>query len=66
MKEKVTEKVITDNSSEKLVVRWDGTRFGIVYFEKWNNVALKTFAVILNPNEAMALVKFLASCGEEE
>jgi len=65
-KESMIETVITENSSEKLTVKWDGTRFAIVLSRKNNDAGLTKSVILLNPIEAMTLLEFLASCGKEE
>jgi len=59
-------KVIADNSSEKITATWDGTRFGIVQLRKDNDIGTPFSVILLNPDEAMILLKFLSSCGKEE
>ena len=60
-------KVITDNSSEKITVRWDGTRFALVHHYKNDPPLLgDTQTLILNPKEMMSLINFAGTLGQEE
>ncbi len=62
----MTTKVITDSSSEKLVVKWDGNTFGLVLLKKESDTVVLSSVIILNPREAIELVAFLGSMGKEE
>ena len=59
------EKIITNNTGEELSVTWDEERFALIHQFKIPDEAPRK-VIILNPVEAMALVKFLSSCGKEE
>ena len=52
-------KVLTDNASEKITVKWDGTRFAII--QKFKSSS-SSRTVILNPREMLDLVQFAYEC----
>ena len=54
------EKVITSEPKQVLKVVWDGERFALIELNRE-----KSKVILLNPREAMMLVKFLGSCGKE-
>lgn len=55
------EKIITDNPSEQLVVRWDGVRFAILTIKKDGRVGYAKDCILLNPKEMTDLIKFVMS-----
>ena len=57
------EKLITDNSSERIYVRFDGDRVGLVSQSKHNIRDIKT--TILSTLEAPELAEFIRSCNHE-
>ncbi len=59
--EKVKQKVITNNSSERLVIKWDGERFGLVCSIKGQTWGIN--AIILNPREMLELIEFAGNLG---
>ena len=54
------EKIITENSVETLIIRWDGERFALI--ERGGD---KSKVIILNPREMLDLVNFACEVGEE-
>lgn len=57
-------KVITDNSSERITVKWDGERFAIIQQKKDDKRTLAPCAVIVfNPKEMMDIIQFAANLG---
>lgn len=63
--EVLIERVITDNLREKIVIKWDGTRFALVSRRKNNDAGNPVAIIILNPVEMMVLVKFASTLGRE-
>ena len=60
------ERIITDNNSEKITVKWDGERFAVVS-EKGDGwyEAKESNTIILNPREMLDLIEFAGKCGGE-
>jgi len=58
------EKILTDNSSEKITVKWDGTRFALVSERKSNDIGIPSSIIILNPREMAELCKFAIDEGD--
>ena len=56
------EKVITDNASEKITVKWDGERFALIKTVKWTDEPF-TSTFILNPREMLDLIDFAGKLG---
>ena len=50
------EKIITDTVGEKIIVKWDGTRFSLV---SETGESYDTTVVILNPREMGELIQFV-------
>ena len=44
------EKIITDNASEKIIIKWDGERFAIIAIKKSKGGVIIT---VLNPKEML-------------
>ena len=61
----MSEKIIVENSAEKIVVKWNGERFALILERKNNSTGCSPSVIILNPAEAMMLLNFLASCGRD-
>jgi len=53
------EYIITDNEGEKITVKWDGERFGII--EDFGSRDRFPVVIILNPREAHDLASFINS-----
>ena len=54
---RVIEKVLTDNTNEKITVKWDGERFAIT---RWNkDVYSAPDTIIFNPQEMFNLMEFV-------
>ena len=54
-------KVLTDNTSEIILAKWDGERFALVYV---NKALAGTKTIILNPKEMMKLIEFAGKLGK--
>lgn len=55
------EKILTDNSSEKITVKWDGVAFALVRKRPVGTdkgTVTFTDTIILNPKEMLDLVRF--------
>lgn len=52
------EKILTDNTVEKITVKWDGERFALIHKLKDDYIDLAPFTTILNPKEMLNLVEF--------
>ena len=59
------EKILTDSSSEKITIKWDGTRFALVEKRKGNDIGVTTSIILLSPKEMMSLVEFAGKLGGE-
>ena len=59
------ERIITDNSSEKITVRWDGNRFALISERKNNDLGVPSSIIILNPREMLDLIEFAGKLGGE-
>ena len=60
------QKVITDNNTEQIVIKWDGERFAIVgEYKRRDEIPLKRMVLILSPKEMLEIIKFASSLGEE-
>lgn len=57
------EKILTDNTTEKILVRWDGERFGIIHQYRNPDGTATTTAIILNPKEMLDLIDFAGKQG---
>ena len=55
------EKILTDNASEKITVKWDGERFAVASSRK--QLGNRFDIVILNPREMLELVEFASKMG---
>jgi len=61
------EKVITNNASEVISIKWDGERFALTHIRKSlveKELTVKDI-IILNPREMLDLVIFAGSLGKE-
>ena len=58
----MNEKVITDNASEKITVKWDETRFTLVM--QRNDINYRQ-TITLNPKEMLDLIEFAGKLGGE-
>jgi len=56
------EKILTDNSVEKQVAKWDGERFALV--TAYKEEARQTKVIFLSPVETIHLLKFLQEIPE--
>lgn len=56
------EKILTDNATELIKVRWDRERFALILYDK-ERMFFKT--IILNPREMLDLVEFAGKMGGE-
>ena len=59
----VRSKVITDNVCEKIMVKWDGVRFGLAQENRGEYDSPKIAAIVLNPREMLEIVKFACNLG---
>lgn len=58
-------KVITDNGSEKIVIKWDEVRFTLIETDKTHEAVgppLRTI-IFLNPREMLEVIKFACTLG---
>ena len=55
----IREKIITDNTNERIRVVWDGERFALIR----SRDNLVKAIIILNPREMMELVQFASRLG---
>ena len=60
------ERVITDNTGEKITVTWDGERFALVLAKKVNGTKLVRAIITLNPKEMLDLITFAGNLGKEK
>ena len=63
--EEVRTKVITDNISERLAVKWDGTRFIITQQYKGRDELPVPRIIVFNPKEMLDIVKFASNLGDD-
>ncbi len=49
------QKVIADNSIEKITIKWDDTRFALVHEDRLKR---STHTTVLSPREMLELIKF--------
>ena len=56
-------KVVTDNSSERITVKWDEVKFAIITERKDGYGITST---VLNPREMLDIVKFAGECGGKQ
>lgn len=59
-RKKRVERIITDNTEERIRIIWDGTRFILVQDQESN--PLQTI-IILNPREMMDIIQFASNLG---
>lgn len=53
------EYVITENASEKIVILWDGERFGICHRVRTADGMVEPSARVYNPREALDVATFI-------
>ena len=64
--ERMKEKILTDNAGEKIVVRWDGTRFTLIKMKKAVFGNKVSDIIFLNPREMLEVVEFASSLGRKQ
>lgn len=55
-----TNKILTDSSTEKLEIKWDGTRFGLIHT---NKATALVKVIIISPKEMLDLIGFGGTLG---
>ena len=58
------EKIITDNSEEIIMLKWDGERFALCSMRTEAGIKRTVAIIVLNPIEMMKVVQFASKLGE--